>query len=974
MSTATIQLRAESRQIRTATDDLKALERQGSATDRTAQILTRTLGALGAALSVRQLTEYTNTWTDLNSRILNVTKDGKLAAEVMQSISDTADRTYSSLTDTAEAFLANATTLTELGYTTQQQIKLSEALNNALVVSGTKGQAAASVMDALSKSFATGELRGENFNSVIARGGRIVEALAAGLGVGTLELRKMASEGQLTTQKVFEALTSQAEKLAAEADAMAATVGDGFVRIGNAALQTVGRFDQLTGASSSVAGVLVSISESIKNIDDENLVRAAAAMDLLLKAGVAVAAVYGARVVSAIVASTKAKVNEIATTAILERAENARSVANAQRAARHAAATQAEIALNARRLQSSVAALEAERAQELVRMRAQVSTIGRIQSASRLAEIELARTAIVRQLTVAESQLVAATTAATAANARLTAAAAAGTVAIRAKAAAVRAASASLALLGGPVGAAILAAGALYYFTDANREAERRSKALADETGNLVNKYKELNDVGRQVTISKLNTEASDYRQRLVEARAELERLQAQQIKGGSGGLGLGGVSQVVAISRAEGKVKELEQALGDVTSKMTALFDSTLPGEWKSLSEDIEQSSTATVKLNRNFEQLSQSLQQQIIELRDGRQAAEDYAIAQRLGTDATEAQRQAIAGQVAELRALQAAQEAQSRIDSLRQGIGRDIQSGMSPLQQLEAELYQRQQMIERFRQEGALSDAEARQSEIDAITAFETRKRQLYQETAEQQNQSLNLINWESFENRAAGALSMVATGAMSGREAIQGLAMSIVQEGIGALIKMGIQYVTTTAMQTAAATAATATTTAAAVASGAAITAAMAPAAAATSIATAGAAPAAAAPIALSTIGAIIAGLVGGAVLAGKRRQGGQVTRGNSYLVGEQGPELITMGGNARVTPFNQLMQKAESGGGGNPQVNLMVNISKQEGAQDSVTGRQVQDKYILDVVVGSMDSRGAVFNSVVRNTTAQGRTR
>lgn len=972
MSTATIQLRAESRQIRTATDDLRALERQGSATDRTAQILTRTLGALGAALSVRQLTEYTNTWTDLNSRILNVTKDGKLAAEVMQSISDTADRTYSSLTDTAEAFLANATTLTELGYTTQQQIKLSEALNNALVVSGTKGQAAASVMDALSKSFATGELRGENFNSVIARGGRIVEALAEGLGVGTLELRKMASEGQLTTQKVFEALTSQAEKLAAEADAMAATVGDGFVRIGNAALQTVGRFDQLTGASSSVAGVLVSISESIKNIDDENLVRAAAAMDILLKAGIAVAAVYGARVVGAMVASTKAKADEIATTAILEKAENARSVANAQRAARQAAATQAEIALNARRLQSSVAALEAERAQELVRMRAQISTIGRIQSASRLAEIELARTAIVKQLTVAESQLVAATTAASAANARLTAATATVTVGMQAKAIAVRAASASLALLGGPVGAAILAAGALYYFTDASREAERRSKALADETDNLVNKYKELNDLGRQVTISKLNAEASDYRQRLIEARTELERLQSQQIKGGSAGIG--GASQVAALSRAEGKVKELEQALGDVTGKMTALFDSTLPDEWKSLSEDIEQSSTATVELNRNFEQLSQSLQQQIIELRDGRQAAEDYAIAQRLGAAATEEQRQAIAGQVSELRALQAAQEAQSRVGSLRQGIGRDIQSGMSPLQQLEAELYQRQQMIERFRQDGALSDAEARQSEIDAITAFETRKRQLYQETALQQQESLNLINWESFENRAAGALSMVATGAMSGREAIQGLAMSIVQEGIGALIKMGIQYVTTTAMQTAAATAATATTTAAAVASGAAITAAMAPAAAATSIATAGAAPAAAAPIALSTIGAIIAGLVGGAVLAGKRRQGGQVTRGNSYLVGEQGPELITMGGNARVTPFNQLMQKAESGSGGNSQVNLMVNISKQEGAQDSVTGRQVQDKYILDVVVGSMDSRGAVFNSVVRNTTAQGRTR
>lgn len=844
MSTATIQLRAESRQIRTATDDLRALERQGSATDRTAQILTRTLGALGAALSVRQLTEYTNTWTDLNSRILNVTKDGKLAAEVMQSISDTADRTYSSLTDTAEAFLANATTLTELGYTTQQQIKLSEALNNALVVSGTKGQAAASVMDALSKSFATGELRGENFNSVIARGGRIVEALAAGLGVGTLELRKMASEGQLTTQKVFEALTSQAEKLAAEADAMAATVGDGFVRIGNAALQTVGRFDQLTGASSSVAGVLVSISESIKDIDDENLVRAAAAMDLLLKAGVAVAAVYGARLAGAVAASSVA------------------------------------IARN------TVAAVSAKVSYDAM-------------------GVAIART----------------------------------TVAMNASVVASRAATAALALIGGPVGAAILAAGALYYFTDASREAERRSKALADETDNLVNKYKELNDLGRQVTISKLNAEASDYRQRLIEARTELERLQSQQIKGGSAGIG--GASQVAALSRAEGKVKELEQALSDVAGKMTALFDSTLPDEWKSLSEDIEQSSTATVELNRNFEQLSQSLQQQIIELRDGRQAAEDYAIAQRLGADATEAQRQAIAGQVAELRALQAAQEAQSRVDSLRQGIGRDIQSGMSPLQQLEAELYQRQQIIERFRQEGVLNAANADQLELDALVAFNLRKNEIEQQAAEERKR----IREQEEQLRKQ---QMMTT--LSATESLFGNLADIAKEG-GAK-----SFATYKALASAQA----------------AVSGVM-----AYMNALATPAPFPIPQILAGTIAAVTAvqiAKLNSMQYSGARRQGGQVTRGNSYLVGEQGPEMITMGGNGRVTPFNQLMQKAESGGGGNSQVNLMVNISKQEGAQDSVTGRQVQDKYILDVVVGSMDSRGAVFNSVVRNTTAQGRTR
>lgn len=841
MSTATIQLRAESRQIRTATDDLRALERQGSATDRTAQILTRTLGALGAALSVRQLTEYTNTWTDLNSRILNVTKDGKLAAEVMQSISDTADRTYSSLTDTAEAFLANAATLTELGYTTQQQIKLSEALNNALVVSGTKGQAAASVMDALSKSFATGELRGENFNSVIARGGRIVEALAEGLGVGTLELRKMASEGQLTTQKVFEALTSQAEKLAAEADAMAATVGDGFVRIGNAALQTVGRFDQLTGASSSVAGVLVSISESIKNIDDENLVRAAAAMDLLLKAGVAVAAVYGARVVGA--------------------------------------AGSAAVAMGSAALASRAAAVSYD------------------------------------------AMGVAVT--------RATAAMSAGAVAARGLGAAIT-------LIGGPLGFVALTGAAVAYTIydmrkaqDEFAEATSRSTAAIQAQNSVLDIYQQKTKTAAQESlkglgINELNAEFDKANNLIAIYSKRLESLTSR----GASAQRIADVNEKLRLQRE--RLDAIKEALPGVIG----------------LSAQQQQA----------LEKVTTSLTDQIYELEKGRDAYELLIATRQAGVALDSAEAAGLQSMINrrnqlrksiedEAKAREEAQrierESQSRVDSLRQGIVRDIQSGMSPLQQLEAELYQRQQIIERFRQEGTLNTASADQLELDALVAFNLRKNEIEQQAAEERRRIRE--NEESLRRQ-----QMMTT--LSATESLFGNLADIAKDGgkksfesykILASAQAGVSGVM--AYMNALATPA----------------------------------PFPIPQILAGTIAAVTAvqiAKLNSMQYSGARRQGGQVTRGNSYLVGEQGPEMITMGGNGRVTPFNQLIQKAESGGGGSSQVNLMVNISKQEGAQDSVTGRQVQDKYILDVVVGSMDSRGAVFNSVVRNTTAQGRTR
>jgi SLT domain-containing protein len=50
----------------------------------------------------------------------------------------------------------------------------------------------------------------------------------------------------------------------------------------------------------------------------------------------------------------------------------------------------------------------------------------------------------------------------------------------------------------------------------------------------------------------------------------------------------------------------------------------------------------------------------------------------------------------------------------------------------------------------------------------------------------------------------------------------------------------------------------------------------------------------------------------------RAKGGMVGSGNSYLVGEKGPEVVTMGGNGYVTPNNML--------GGSQEVIINFNVT------------------------------------------------
>jgi len=163
--------------------------------------------------------------------------------------------------------------LKELGYNTQQQLDYTEALNNALVISGTKGDRAKAVMNALSKAMAGGKLSGQNLNTVIEQGGRVAEALADSMGVTVSKLRELGAAGKITSKEMF-GITSQIGKLNKELDSMPTTIQDGFTLIKNALLEYVGTADQASVISGTLAKGLTLIADNFSLVGDAALVLA----------------------------------------------------------------------------------------------------------------------------------------------------------------------------------------------------------------------------------------------------------------------------------------------------------------------------------------------------------------------------------------------------------------------------------------------------------------------------------------------------------------------------------------------------------------------------------------------------------------------------------------------------------------------------------------------------------------------------
>ncbi|MAD75166.1 MAG: phage tail tape measure protein [Rheinheimera sp.] len=241
----------------------------------TTQFIQRSFAALGLGVSLNEIRKYSDSWTDLNGRVRLAVGPMGDANKVMGELEVIARKTYSSLEGSAEGYLLNASALTELGYSTQQQLQFTNALAAGLVASGAKQERAMAVTNALSKAIAEGVLRGDNWNTVFQTGGEVADALARGLGVSRIELDKLARSGQLTTDKVVPALIGQLGDLQAKADSMATTVGDAFLQLDNAALRVFGTFAEGSNASGLVAASILGLADNLETVIDIAAIAAA---------------------------------------------------------------------------------------------------------------------------------------------------------------------------------------------------------------------------------------------------------------------------------------------------------------------------------------------------------------------------------------------------------------------------------------------------------------------------------------------------------------------------------------------------------------------------------------------------------------------------------------------------------------------------------------------------------------------------
>ncbi|MGM7466647.1 phage tail tape measure protein [Escherichia albertii] len=223
-------------------------------------------GAFAGAFATCHLISLADEWNSVNARLKQASQSSDDFQASQRELMAISQRTGTAFSDNASLFARSAASMREYGYSSEEVLKVTEAISTGLKLSGASTAEASSVITQFSQALAQGVLRGEEFNSVNENGDRVIRALAAGMGVARKDLKAMADNGKLTADKVVPALISQLGALRDEYAAMPDTVSSSATKVENAFMAWVGGANEASGVTKTLSGVLNGIAGNIDTV------------------------------------------------------------------------------------------------------------------------------------------------------------------------------------------------------------------------------------------------------------------------------------------------------------------------------------------------------------------------------------------------------------------------------------------------------------------------------------------------------------------------------------------------------------------------------------------------------------------------------------------------------------------------------------------------------------------------------------
>lgn len=504
----------------------EAFDRAGQRAQQGASLIRGAFAAIAGAGLVGGMIKQIDSVGQMSDRMRELTGSAGEYNQVQARLLQTAKQTYRPLQEAQELYLLTADSIKGMGYNTQQALDITDSFSYLLVTNASSADKARSALDAYSKSLMTGKVGADEWRSILSAMPTVVKALADATGMSVEEIKRLGIEGKLSLDDLNKGFLNTVEANQAAAERMRASVTDALVNINTAIGVYLGRAEEGVGAADALASALGVVADNIEVV---------------------------AAVVGGVAAGAMAAYTAKAAAATVETVRGIKA-AIADRAARIA---QADATLQA-------AIAEQRKAQTSVLLAAREAQAARGTAVQTQMSIQLAQ---------ARQREAAATVAVTAAQAGLK-----------------TASTGLLALLGGPMGLALLAGTAAASFLLLRDNAEEATSKLPDLAAGVdqVRKaFLELGKAEQKIELTRLSQQIDEEKAAAIASLAELREAYANALYGASGNrlptaeaeAALGRLNQAMAQAQQGVAVNWLEiaESMQGVRGISETLVDKTL-------------------------------------------------------------------------------------------------------------------------------------------------------------------------------------------------------------------------------------------------------------------------------------------------------------------------------------------------------------------------------------------------------------
>jgi len=256
---------------------------------------------LGIYFSAKEIIDYADAWTAAGNKIAAAAQISGRSGRSLEAVNEIATETRTNLSGTVDLYARLLRSTKDVANSEQEVAQATATVNKAFKTGGADVQEQRAGLLQLSQALGSGMLQGDELRSIRENAPVLAQAIADYFGTTIAGLKKLGSEGQLTSDKVFKAILAAQSKIDMAYAQTNQTIGESFTMVSNALTEYIGKTNQATSVGARLVSGLKALADNFEVIADTTLKLAsviAAALigraigGMIVKLGMATAEVF----------------------------------------------------------------------------------------------------------------------------------------------------------------------------------------------------------------------------------------------------------------------------------------------------------------------------------------------------------------------------------------------------------------------------------------------------------------------------------------------------------------------------------------------------------------------------------------------------------------------------------------------------------------------------------------------------------